>query len=204
VLKRHQLGLSAAGVLSRINSDLSLSTLGSSWRGEALCSTEQRNRLFLSSANQWGHVTGGRSYDGTLERNWGVLAPGASEIVAQAIDDVADWASSADAVHSTNTVVTRDGVVAIGADHTVIVDLGIAQGVEPGDFLTIYRYAAGREYGIRPVGAYWVTLPPPAGVVVPRTYLGEIGILQVGDRWAIGRVTDSYRMILVGDEVELK
>lgn len=101
-------------------------------------------------------------------------------------------------------VFTRDGVVAVGADHTVIVDLGIAHGVEPGDFLSIYRYAAGREYGIRPVGAYWVTLPPPPGVVVPRTYLGEIGILSVSDRWAIGRVTDSYRMILVGDEVELK
>jgi hypothetical protein len=101
-------------------------------------------------------------------------------------------------------VFTRDGVVAVGTDHTVIVDLGIAHGVEPGDFLTIYRYAAGRDYGIRPVGAYWVNLPPPPGVVIPRTYLGEIGILSVGDRWAIGRVTDSYRMILVGDEVELK
>jgi hypothetical protein len=101
-------------------------------------------------------------------------------------------------------VYTRDGVVAVGADHTVIVNLGMVDGVEPGDFLTIYRYAAGREYGIRPVGAYWVTLPPPPDVVVPRTYLGEIGILQVGDRWAIGRVTDSYRMILVGDEIELK
>jgi hypothetical protein len=101
-------------------------------------------------------------------------------------------------------VYTRDGIVAVGADHTVIVDLGMADGVEPGDFLTIFRYAAGREYGIRPVGAYWVNLPPPPGVVIPRTYLGEIGILEVGDRWAIGRVTDSYRMIGVGDEVELK
>lgn len=101
-------------------------------------------------------------------------------------------------------VFTRDGVVAVGADSTVIVDLGMADGVEPGDFLTIYRYAAGVEYGIRPVGAYWVVVPPPVGVVVPRTYLGEIGILSVGDRWAIGRITDSYRMIGVGDEVELK
>lgn len=101
-------------------------------------------------------------------------------------------------------VFTRDGIVAVGADHTVIVDLGMAHGVEPGDFLTIYRYAAGVEYGIRPVGAYWVVVPPKEGVVVPRTYLGEIGVLEVGDRWAIGRVTDSYRMIGVGDEVELK
>jgi hypothetical protein len=101
-------------------------------------------------------------------------------------------------------VYTRDGVVAVGADHTVIVDLGVADGLEPGDFLTIFRYAYGREYGIRPVGAYWVNLPPPPGVVIPRTYLGEIAILEVGDRWAVGRVTDSYRLIEVGDEVELK
>lgn len=101
-------------------------------------------------------------------------------------------------------VYTRDGIVAVGADHTLLVDLGVAHGVEPGDFLTIFRYAAGREYGIRPVGAYWVNLPPPPGVHIPRTYLGEIAILAVGDRWAVGRVTDSYRLIEVGDEVELK
>ncbi len=101
-------------------------------------------------------------------------------------------------------VYTRDGVVAVGSDHTVLVDLGVADGIEPGDFLTIFRYAVGREYGIRPVGAYWVNLPPPPGVDVPRTYLGEIAILAVGDRWSVGRVTDSYRLIEVGDEVELK
>jgi hypothetical protein len=101
-------------------------------------------------------------------------------------------------------VYTRDGIVAVGADHTILVDLGVADGLEPGDFLTIYRYAAGREYGVRPVGAYWVNLPPPAGTTIPRTYLGEVAILAVGDRWAIGRVTDSYRLIEVGDEVELK
>jgi hypothetical protein len=101
-------------------------------------------------------------------------------------------------------VSTRDGIVAVGADHTVLVDVGVADGVEPGDFLTIYRYAIGREYGIRPVGAYWVNVPPPPGVFIPRTYLGEIGVLAVGDRWAVGRVTDSYRLIEVGDEVELK
>jgi hypothetical protein len=101
-------------------------------------------------------------------------------------------------------VFTRDGVVAVGADHTIIVDLGAVDGLEPGDFLTIYRYAAGREYGIRPVGAYWVNLPPPPGIEIPRTYLGEISVLAVGDRWAIGRVSDSYRLIEVGDEVEVK
>jgi hypothetical protein len=101
-------------------------------------------------------------------------------------------------------VFTRDGIVAVGADHTVIVDLGVANGVEPGDFLSIYRYSAGRQYGVRPVGGYWVNAASPDGVAIPRTCLGEIAILAVGDRWAIGRVTDSYRLIEVGDEVELK
>jgi len=98
----------------------------------------------------------------------------------------------------------RDGVVALGQDTDVIVDLGVANGVEPGDFLTIFRYSTGRDYGIRPEGAYWVTVPPPPGVEIPRTYLGEIAILQVGDRWAIGRITDSYQLIEVGDQVEVK
>ncbi len=94
--------------------------------------------------------------------------------------------------------------MALGQDQPVIVDLGVANGVEPGDFLTIYRYRSGRDYGIAPRGAYWVNLPPQPGVEIPRTYLGEIAVLAVGDRWAIGRITDSYRLIEVGDEVELK
>jgi hypothetical protein len=101
-------------------------------------------------------------------------------------------------------VFSRDGVVALGQDIDVIVDLGVANGIEPGDFLTIYRYSSGRDYGIEPKGTYWVNVPPPAGVEIPRTYLGEISVLAVGDRWAIGRITDSYRLIEVGDEVELK
>jgi hypothetical protein len=101
-------------------------------------------------------------------------------------------------------VFTRDGVVAVGADTTVIIDLGVANGVQPGDFLTVFRYSVGSAFGLRPVGAYWVNIAPEEGVVVPRTYLGEVGILYVGDRWAIARVTDSAQLIEVGDEVEVK
>lgn len=100
-------------------------------------------------------------------------------------------------------VFTRDGIVAVGADHTVIVDLGVAHGVEPGDFLTVYRYSKGSD-DARPVGGYWVNVTPVAPGEVPRTYLGEVAILSVGDRWALGRISDSYRLIEVGDEVELK
>jgi hypothetical protein len=101
-------------------------------------------------------------------------------------------------------VYSRDGVVALGQDTDVIVNLGVANGLQPGDFLTIYRISVGRDYGIEPRGTYWVNVAPPPGVEIPRTYLGEIAILEVGDSWAIGRITDSYRLIEVGDEVEVK
>ena len=101
-------------------------------------------------------------------------------------------------------VYTQDGVIALGASTDVMVDLGIADGLQPGDFLTIFRYSTGREYGIGPVGAYWVNVPPKPGTFIPRTYLGEAAVLSVGDRWSIVRITDSSRLIEVGDEVELK
>ncbi|MCA1582349.1 MAG: hypothetical protein LC796_13350 [Acidobacteria bacterium] len=101
-------------------------------------------------------------------------------------------------------VFSKDGVVALGADQMVIVDLGAADGLQPGDFVTLFRYSSGREYGIKAMGTYWVTLPPPPGVSIPRTYLGEGAVLNVGDRWSVVRLTDSNRMLQVGDEVELK
>jgi hypothetical protein len=84
------------------------------------------------------------------------------------------------------------------------VDLGLANGLSPGDFLTVYRYSTGRSYGVTPLGTYWVNIPPPTGASVPRTYLGEGAVLVVGDRWSVVRLTDSYRLIEVGDEVEVK
>jgi hypothetical protein len=101
-------------------------------------------------------------------------------------------------------VYARDGVYQVGADTDVLIDLGLAEGLEPGDFLTIFRYASGFDYGIRPVGSYWVNVPPPPGVEIPRTYLGEMAILYVGDRWAVARVSDSVRLIEIGDQVEVK
>jgi len=101
-------------------------------------------------------------------------------------------------------IFTQDGLVALGSGHVVIIDLGMASGLAPGDFVTVYRYVWGEQFGIQPVGSYWVNLPPPAGVQIPRTYLGEAAVLMVGDRWAVVRLTDSFRLIQVGDEVELK
>lgn len=101
-------------------------------------------------------------------------------------------------------VFSQDGVVALGTGSVVIVDLGAASGVAAGDFVTVYRYAWGEEFGVRPIGSYWINLPPPAGVSVPRTYLGEGAVLSVGDRWSVVRLTDSFRLVGVGDEIELK
>jgi hypothetical protein len=46
--------------------------------------------------------------------------------------------------------------------------------------------------------------PPPPGVSIPRTYLGDLAILYVGDRWAAARVIDSSRLIEIGDQIEVK
>ena len=101
-------------------------------------------------------------------------------------------------------IFTQDGIVALGSGHVVIIDLGMSSGLSAGDFVTVYRYAWGEQFGVQPVGSYWVSLPPPAGVSIPRTYLGEGAVLMVGDRWSVVRLSDSFRMIGVGDEVELK
>jgi hypothetical protein len=103
-----------------------------------------------------------------------------------------------------HVVFTKDGVVALGAGSIVILDLGSNEGISPGDFVTVFRYTGSVEFGVRPLGSYWVNIPPPEGTVVPRTYLGEAAILMVGERWAVARLTDSFRLIQVGDEVELK
>ncbi len=101
-------------------------------------------------------------------------------------------------------VMTRDGIFAIGTGTDVVIDLGMAEGLQPGDQLSIFRYASGSDYGLRPQGSYWMYSPPPPGVSIPRTYLGDLAILYVGDRWAAARVIDSSRLIEIGDQIEVK
>jgi hypothetical protein len=81
-------------------------------------------------------------------------------------------------------VYTRDGVVAFTQDYDVIVDLGAANGLVPGDFVTIFRNATGR-YG-------------------PRTILGEGAVLTVDDHTSTVRVTEAAHVMQLGDLVELK
>lgn len=101
-------------------------------------------------------------------------------------------------------VMTRDNIFAIGTGTDVLIDMGLAEGLNPGDQLSIYRYASGSDYGLRPQGSYWMYTPPPPGVSIPRTPLGDLAILYVGDRWAAARVIDSSRLIEIGDQVEIK
>jgi hypothetical protein len=101
-------------------------------------------------------------------------------------------------------VYTRDGLVTIGVGSEIMIDLGLDAGLQPGDQLSIYRYASGSDYGLRPQGSYWMYAPPPPGVVIPRTYLGDLAVLYVGDRWAAATVIDSSRLIEVGDQCEVK
>ena len=82
---------------------------------------------------------------------------------------------------------------------TVLVLMGVS-----GAFAVIGVLSGGADYGLRPQGSFWAYKPPPPGVEVPRTYLGDLALLYVGDRWAMGRVIDSSRLIEIGDQVELK
>lgn len=81
-------------------------------------------------------------------------------------------------------VVTRLGETPIGTDSVVYLDLGEADGLNPGDFLTVFR-ASGRAEGVR-------------------TILGEASILTTRDRTSVAIVTLMTDTIYVGDSVELK
>ena len=81
-------------------------------------------------------------------------------------------------------MVTRIGETPIGTDSVVYLDLGEADGLNPGDFLTVFR-ASGRAEGVR-------------------TILGEASILTTRDRTSVAIVTLMTDTMYVGDSVELK
>ncbi len=79
---------------------------------------------------------------------------------------------------------TKDAVTPVGTDTVVFLDLGESDGLNPGDFLTVYRPSA-RAEGVR-------------------TVLGEAAILTTRNRSAVAIVTSMVDFIGVGDAVEVK
>ncbi|HEX7527786.1 MAG TPA: hypothetical protein VF425_01665 [Thermoanaerobaculia bacterium] len=81
-------------------------------------------------------------------------------------------------------VETRLGETPIGTDSVVYLDLGEADGLNPGDFLTVY-HASGRAEGVR-------------------TILGEASILTTRSRTSVAIITLMADFMGVGDSVEIK
>lgn len=80
-------------------------------------------------------------------------------------------------------VFSEDRVVSMGQGNLVYIDRGAADDVVPGDVFTIYR---SNSPGLPPV------------------VLGELAILSVEDRTALGRIIESRYVVYVGDRLDLK
>ena len=77
----------------------------------------------------------------------------------------------------------KDGLLSIGEDHVVFLELGETDGVEPGDIFTIYRHAGGRR---------------------PPVVLGEVAVLSVHPLSSVAKIIESRFPIYVGDRLERK
>jgi hypothetical protein len=82
-------------------------------------------------------------------------------------------------------VETKDRAVPVGTDTVVFLDLGEADGVFPGDFLSVWRPRADAALGLR-------------------TMLGEVGVLWTKEHTCVAKVTSMIDTMGVGDFVELK
>ncbi len=83
-----------------------------------------------------------------------------------------------------HVVDTKDAVTPIGTDTVVFLDLGEEDGLNPGDFLTVFRPST-RAEGVR-------------------TLLGEAAILTTHGRTSVAIITSMVDNIAVGDSVEIK
>ncbi len=113
-------------------------------------------------------------------------------------------------------IVTGKGFMRLlGAGDVVYLDKGASNGVAVGQFFRIFRTraSASRDYndpyldetltylsGMRQ--SYRFTLQEKMNL--PRTILGELVILSVDDRSAVGLITLSAREIYAGDDIELE
>jgi hypothetical protein len=83
-----------------------------------------------------------------------------------------------------HVVETKDAVTPVGTGTVMFLDLGESDGLNPGDFLTVYRPST-RAEGVR-------------------TVLGEAAILTTRNRSSVAVVTSMTDFIGVGDAVEVK
>lgn len=92
-------------------------------------------------------------------------------------------ASAAELEDAPIIVYGRDGIVALGQDHVVFVNLGESDDVIPGDQYTIYRLNTKGN---------------------PPVILGELAILSVHSRTSVAKITESRFPIYAGDLLQIK
>ena len=141
--QRKQLVLTSAGILKVRAGSSTLTALGSGFYPEALCSAVAREHIFLSGQNQRGFDTGGKKYDGTNLRNWGVLAPGTKPLLFDHVNDDTRWIAATDSVAAESTT-SFDGYGSIQVDKT-----GVAAN----------RYGRIDASAIGPFDVFGVTVP---------------------------------------------
>ena len=81
-------------------------------------------------------------------------------------------------------VYIRDDNIGVGTDQLVMIDLGLGEGLFPGEFATVFR------------------ANPVEGM--PRLVVGELGVLTVEDGYATALITRSWAPLGIGDRIELK
>jgi hypothetical protein len=98
-------------------------------------------------------------------------------------------------------VFSRDGVETLASGTDVIIDIGADAGLAPGDYMTIFRFAVPHTFDIDFNGelrSYTAEIAPP------RTVLGELAILTVGDHTATAQIVNLTHSMEIGDLCEIK
>ena len=98
-------------------------------------------------------------------------------------------------------IYSRDSVEGLFTGADVIINMGADAGLNPGDFLTIFRFAVPREFDIASNGDL---RPYRANLEPPRTVLGEAAVMTVGDHTATVQIVSGSHAMQLGDNVEIK
>lgn len=91
---------------------------------------------------------------------------------------------AAESLRQAPTIVhAKDGVLSLGEDHVVFLELGEGDGVEPGDIFTVYRHG---------------------GEARPPVVIGEVAVLSVHPLSSVAKIVASRYPIYVGDRLDPK